>query len=128
MIDEDKEIIIINSYGVISNYISVCKSVFIGKSLIKRLKNVSGQNPIEAAKFGCKIYHGPYVYNFEEIYDQLKHYGISKKIENEMELANSIIADFSKRENINQNQLDIINNYGKKILNDTYNEIKKISI
>ena len=27
----------------------------------------------------------------------LKHYGISKKIENEMELANSIIADFSKR-------------------------------
>ena len=54
--------------------------------------------------------------------------GISKKIENEMELANSIIADFSKRENINQNQLDIINNYGKKILNDTYNEIKKISI
>ena len=80
MIDEDKEIIIINSYGVISNYISVCKSVFIGKSLIKRLKNVSGQNPIEAAKFGCKIYHGPYVYNFEEIYDQLKHYGISKKL------------------------------------------------
>ena len=45
-----------------------------------------------------------------------------------MELANSIIADFSKRENNNQNQLDIINNYGKKILNDTYNEIKKISI
>ena len=79
MIDEDKEIIIINSYGVISN-IYLSASVFIGKSLIKRLKNVSGQNPIEAAKFGCKIYHGPYVYNFEEIYDQLKYYGISKKL------------------------------------------------
>ena len=31
-----------------------------------------------------------------------------------MELANSIIADFSKRKHC-QNQLDIINNYGKNI-------------
>ena len=53
---------------------------FIGKSLIKRLKNVSGQNPIEAAKFGCKIYHGPYVYNFEEIYDQLNIMEFPKKL------------------------------------------------
>ena len=26
----------------------------------------SGQNPISAARMNCKIYHGPYVYNFEE--------------------------------------------------------------
>ena len=40
--------------------------------MIKKLHKVGGQNPIEAAKLGCKIYHGPYIYNFKEIYDFLK--------------------------------------------------------
>ena len=127
LIDDNKEIIVINSYGVISNYLSFCKSVFIGKSMIKKLKHVSGQNPIEAAKLGCKIYHGPYVYNFKEIYDQLNEYGISSKVEDEIELANNLTDDFNKLDKINKNQLDIINNLGIKILNDTYNEINKIS-
>ena len=42
--------------------------------MLKKLHKVSGQNPIEAAKLGCKIYHGPYVYNFKEIYELLKSY------------------------------------------------------
>ena len=48
--------------------------------LIKKLKNDGGQNPIDAANLNCKIYHGPYVYNFEEIYKILKKNKISKKI------------------------------------------------
>ena len=32
-----------------------------------------GQNPIDAAKMGCRIFHGPYVYNFQEIYDYLNN-------------------------------------------------------
>ena len=32
------------------------------------------------AKLNCKIYHGPYVYNFEEIYKILKDNLISKEI------------------------------------------------
>ena len=47
--------------------------------MIKKLKNDGGQNPIEAAKLKCKIYHGPYVYNFEEIYEILEKNNISKK-------------------------------------------------
>ena len=81
-IEKDNEIIIVNSYGSVSNFLNICKSVFIGKSLIKKLSSVGGQNPIEAAKFGCKIYHGHHIYNFEEIYNILNEYGISKKIEN----------------------------------------------
>ena len=61
---ENKEIIIINSFGVLQNYFKYAKSVFIGKSMIKKLESDSGQNPIDAAKLGCKIYHGPYIYNF----------------------------------------------------------------
>ena len=29
--------------------------------MIEKLKDQGGQNPIEAAKLNCKIYHGPYV-------------------------------------------------------------------
>ena len=38
----------------------------MGKSYLKKLESVGGQNPIEAAKYDCKIYHGPYIYNFDE--------------------------------------------------------------
>ena len=65
---DNKEIIIINYFGALKNYFKFAKSVFIGKSMLEKLKDNAGQNPIEAAKLNCKIYHGPYVYNFEEIY------------------------------------------------------------
>jgi 3-deoxy-D-manno-octulosonic-acid transferase len=74
--DEEKihdavEILIINSFGKIPKFFDCCKTVFIGISLVKKLKLVGGQNPIEAAKNGCKIYHGPYVYNFSEVYESI---------------------------------------------------------
>ena len=72
LILEDKEIIIINYFGALKDYFKCAKSVFIGKSTIKKYRNSGGQNPIEAAKLNCKIYHGPYVYNFEEIYEFLE--------------------------------------------------------
>ena len=34
--------------------------VFIGRSLVEH----GGQNPIEAAKLGAAIIHGPHVWNF----------------------------------------------------------------
>ena len=78
-ITDEKEIFIINYFGALPKYFRYAKSVFIGKSTIKKLEDVGGQNPIEAVFFGCKIYHGPYVYNFKEIYDFLQKNKISKK-------------------------------------------------
>ncbi len=89
----NKEIIIVNSFGVLQKYFNYAKSVFIGKSIIKRLKKESGQNPIDAAKLGCKIYHGPYVYNFQEIYELLKKNNISKMIKDYKELSRLLITD-----------------------------------
>ena len=48
--------LILNTFGILQNYFKYAKSVFIGKSLIKKLENDGGQNPIDAAKLGCKIY------------------------------------------------------------------------
>ena len=39
----------------------------------------SGQNPIEPARLGCKIFHGPNVSNFVEIYKYLKTLGVTKR-------------------------------------------------
>ena len=128
-----KEIIIINSFGVLQEYFKFSKSVFMGKSLIKKLKNDSGQNPIDAAKLKCKIYHGPYVYNFKEIYEILKKNNISKQIKNYKELSSNLIRDLRSPIKKNNNSVDIINDLGQKTLNDTmkninsfiFNEIKK---
>ena len=49
-------------------FYNIAKCVFVGKSLVKSLEQVSGQNPIEPARLGCKIFHGPNVSNFEEVY------------------------------------------------------------
>ena len=45
----------------------VAPIVFIGGSLVEH----GGQNPIEAAKLGAAILHGPHVWNFAEIYAAL---------------------------------------------------------
>ena len=119
LINTNVEILIINSFGVMSKYFNYCKNIFIGKSFIKKKQNVGGQNPIEAAKLGCKIFHGPYVYNFQEVYDPLKSYNVSEEINNEIELAEKIIEEFKNPEVTNQKQILFLNNYGKKILKET---------
>jgi len=122
-INNNTEILIINSFGVISKYFNYCENIFIGKSFIKKMKNISGQNPIEAAKLGCKIFHGPYVYNFEEIYELLKSHGIIQKVNNDLELSAEIIKNFESPIIKNQKQIDFLNSYGDKILKETALEL-----
>ena len=124
LINPRSEILIINSFGVLPKYYNYCKNIFIGKSLIKEKQNVGGQNPIEAAKLGCKIFHGPYIYNFQEIYERLKSYGISEIINNEVELAEKIIRNFSNPSVVNQQQVNLLDEYGQQILKETAAEME----
>ena len=94
--------------------------------MIKDLKLVGGQNPIEAAKSGCKIYHGPYVYNFQEVYDLLNKYRISEQINTIDELANNLSIDFNKSNIIEKEKIEIIDNLGRQILDDTCDELNKL--
>ena len=123
---ENKEIIIVNSFGELQKYFYYAKSVFIGKSMIKQLQNQGGQNPIDAAKLGCKIYHGPYVYNFKEIYKILNDNLVSKKIENIDELSVNLIKDL---DNFAKNRTDIsklINSMEEEILSNTMKNINNL--
>ena len=130
LIDSEKEVIIINSFGVLSEYFKYAKSVFIGKSLVKSLHQNSGQNPIDAAKLGCKIYHGPYVYNFQEIYEMLAQNKISQLVNNSNELTIKLLSDFKNfvyEKKNNSSFLDILgqqtlDNNMKSINNFLFNE------
>ena len=123
LIDDSKEIILINSYGNLGIFLKYAKSVFIGKSTVKKLKHVGGQSPIDAAKMGCKIYHGPYIYNFSEIYQILKENNISREIEGSEDLAKNLERDLR---NMEKNKREIsakINSLGIKTLNNTMQKI-----
>jgi 3-deoxy-D-manno-octulosonic-acid transferase len=65
--DRDTEIYIADTLGELGLIYRLAPIVFIGGSLVGH----GGQNPIEAAKLGAAILHGPHVWNFAEIYGAL---------------------------------------------------------
>tara|TARA_A100001011_G_scaffold221716_1_gene229659 strand:- start:719 stop:2002 length:1284 start_codon:yes stop_codon:yes gene_type:complete len=116
---EDKEIIIINYFGALKSYFKYAKSVFIGKSMFKKFMNNGGQNPIEAAKLNCKIYHGPFVYNFQEVYEILEKNRVSKKVNDYEELSDNLSRDLEAPKKINSELSNPIKNLEQKTLTDT---------
>ena len=117
-IDKDTDIYLVNSFGQTKSFFKVCKTVFLGGSIIKH----GGQNPLEAARFGCKILHGPHVWNFDEIYSLLKKNKVSSKVIN----SNQLIYEVDKMLNIKNKNINLelkIKNLGNKILISTLNEI-----
>ena len=95
--------------------------VFFKTSLTKD----SGQNPIEPARLGCKIFHGPYVSNFAEIYKYFNELRISKEVNSSNELSLSLVEEFKDDKPKNLEISAKIENYGQNILNNVTMEIKK---
>ena len=123
LILENKEIILVNYYGNLPVFLRYSKSVFVGKSTIKKLESVGGQNPIEAAKLGCKIYHGPFVYNFKEIYEILDKNKISKQVNNSAEMVQNLQNDLKDTKEREPEFVRKLNDIGQKTLNDTLQKI-----
>ena len=113
---ENTDIYIVDTFGETGKFHKLSSSVFLGGSIIKR----GGQNPLEAARFGAKILHGPNTENFREVYKLLKKLNISKKISTPKQLASSII--FIKKKQIGIK----IKKIGKKILKKTIKELDNL--
>ncbi len=120
-LENDIDIYIVDAYGKTKSFFNTCKNVFLGGSLIDH----GGQNPLEAARYGCNILHGPYTYNFTEIYNFLRRNNISKKITNEKQILNILISYFSKKPNSKIIRKKL-NSIGQKILENTHKEVKLI--
>ena len=119
--NKNTDIYLVDSYGKSKSFYRSCQNVFLGGSLI----NHGGQNPLEAARFGCNILHGPNVYNFKEIYSFLKENNLSKKISNQKKMLKELKKLFSKKTNQKKIQKKI-NLIGQNILKKTLNEINLI--
>ena len=49
---------------------------FVGGSLVEH----GGQNPLEAARLGLPVLHGPHVFNFRGEYDELDAAGVAREV------------------------------------------------
>jgi len=115
---KNTDIYIVDTFGETKKFHKIGCSVFLGGSIIKR----GGQNPLEAARYGAKILHGPNIDNFKDVYKLLKIFKVSRKIHSPKQLASSIT--FKKNKNIGKK----IRNIGRKILKNTIKEIDNFII
>ena len=113
------DIYLVDTYGEVSKFYKISNIVFIGGSLIDH----GGQNPLEPAKFGCKIIHGPFISNFKEIFQKLKFMGITSEFKS-YETGIKIIEKKIKKNSKSFKNNKIIK-YGKKVLDLNYAQLKK---
>ena len=117
------DIFIVDTFGESKKFYKIATTVFLGKSIIKKEDLASlgggGQNPLEPARFGAKILHGPNVDNFKEVYEYLNSLKISSKVNSVIECANSTI--FKK----NIRKVKKMETLGRTILKKTLKELDK---
>ncbi len=109
------DIFIVDTFGESKKFYKIATSVFLGGSIIKK----GGHNPLEPARFGTKILHGPNVGNFKEVYRYLDLLKISSQVKNPLQCAKSVI--FKK----NVKKVKKMKLLGKNILKNTLNELDK---
>ncbi len=109
------DIYLVDTFGESKKFYKFATTVFLGGSIIKR----GGQNPLEPARFGAKILHGPNIDNFRDVYKYLHQLKISSSINSPQQCANSII--FKK----NMKKVKKMKYLGTTILKKTLNELDK---
>ena len=119
-IDSKTDIYLVDTFGETKLFIKICNIVFLGGSLIRH----GGQNPIEAARLGCKVIHGPNIDNFLEVYDLLYKNNISSKIKT-IKQAKSIIQKNLNNTFSSKKIRKKLNSIGNKVLSNNQKEIGK---
>ena len=112
---KDIDIFIVDTFGESKKFYKFATTVFLGKSIVKG----GGQNPLEPARFGAKILHGPDVNNFKDVYKYLNRLKISSVVNSPQTCANSIV--FKK----NMKKVQKMKYLGSTILKKTLNELDK---
>ena len=120
-IASNSDIYLVNAYDQTKLFFNKCKNVFLGGSLI----NHGGQNPLEAARYGCNILHGPNVKNFDEIYQFLKEKNVSNKVKNINEFHKVLSKLLTSKYRYNKIKTNI-NILGENILNKTLKKINAV--
>ena len=119
-INSDTDIYLVDTFGETKSFLKLSKIAFMGKSIYA----YGGQNPIEAARLGNRIIHGPNIENFIEVYDFLGKQGISTKIKSYKGLEN-LVVKFDRKKNYSQQIIKKLAYIGNQILLNNEKEINK---
>src|SRR5262249_57408543 len=82
------DIYVADTVGELGLIYRLAPVVFVGGSLVRH----GGQNPIEPAKLGAAILHGPHVWNFADIYAALDDARGAEQVDDVNHLTESIAA------------------------------------
>ena len=116
----DTDIYLVDTFGETKSFLKLSKIAFMGKSIYSK----GGQNPLEAARFGNRIIHGPHIENFVEVYDFLKKHGISTKV-NSFKNLEKLVIKFDRKKNYSKQIINKLSYTGNQILLNNEKEINK---
>ena len=119
-IDNKTDIYLVDTFGETKLFIKICKIVFLGGSLIQH----GGQNPLESARLGCKVIHGPNIDNFLEVYSLLNKNNISSKIRT-ISQAKDIVKKNINNKFSSKKIIKKLNSIGNEVLLNNQKEINK---
>ncbi|OYX11424.1 MAG: 3-deoxy-D-manno-octulosonic acid transferase [Rhizobiales bacterium 32-66-8] len=94
MPDPDVEIYVADTIGELGLFYRLAPVVYVGGSLVEH----GGQTPIEAAKLGAVVLHGPHVWNFGSLYRRLDQEGGATQVEDDLSLAQGVLDQFTNPE------------------------------
>ena len=112
----NKDFYILDSFGDAGKVFEKINLVFLGGSIIAH----GGQNPLEPAREGCYLLHGPNIYNFTEIFEFLSKNNFSKLVTSEITLSQELISNFQNFRN-NDKLKAKMKEHSQKILLDHNN-------
>ena len=118
-VSKNTDVYIADTYGEASKFYQLSNIAFLGGSLVPH----GGQNPLEPARMGNYILHGPNIQNFKEIYNMLSKLNISSKVNNTLGMKKIIINKIKYKQPLKITQK--LNLIGKDILKKNLNEINK---
>ena len=85
-ITNDLEIYLADTLGELGVFYRLSDIAFVGGGLTPK----GGHNPLEPARLGSAIVHGPHIFNFAETYAHMRRVGGAALVRNERELATAI--------------------------------------
>ncbi len=119
-VPDNVDVYLVDTYGETKKFFKISKVVFLGGSIVKH----GGQNPLEAARFGCKILHGKHIGNFLEIYSILSNNNQSTEVNSQKKLINALFKNLNQKNN-SDIFINKLNRIGNNILKKTRIEILK---
>jgi len=118
-ISKNTDIYVVDTYGEATKFYELSNITFLGGSMVPH----GGQNPLEPARMGNYILHGPHIQNFKEIYIMLSKLNVSSKVNNINNMKKNIIRRIKYKQP--QKVSHKLNFIGNQILKKNLKEINK---